>query len=321
MKLDDLDQRFLPRAAAVVGRWAERIRRGRDKGALVTDGVKGLSPQALDDRFARSGPLGMVRDVPQVGAVVIALVFFAGAGTLLSQESANSRAQRDKQASEQVVSGGGGEQVTGRDSLGPEVGDTTVAYEAAATRTLREASKKGGKDARVALVSLTGYQTPAQAKALFQGVTVSRVYLRAKAAGREAAQLPIDIKGDLLGDLKKAYDATARGRVAAQKSYQGYVDTLTVTTKEEQAFKDLYASFAKATGVEAKAYRSSCACVFAVVVKASPAKLLALRSVRGVRMIEVAAPTQALADVQVYPLLPEIKGVVPKIQAGGEGVG
>jgi hypothetical protein len=318
VKLADLDEKYVGQAAERIGRAVRGLTQGRQRAASSLD-VTSLS--TLDSRFATKGPLAMVRDVPQLGFVAIAGLLFAASVAVLDQTSAQNReSARRSTADQQVVAPtGGGIVLAGRSSLGPDVGDKTNAYRNSAIVSLREASKTIG--ARVALVSLTNYLTPAQAATTFTGVGVTRVYLRARAAGAEAVQLPVDIKGPLLGDLTKQYAALVPIRRAAEKSYQGYVDTLTVTTKEEASFKDLYAQFARSSAIEAQAYATGCACVFAVVVSATPDQLLALATEQGVRAVEVAGAKLSTADLEIRPLLPEIHGVVPKQQAQPESAG
>ncbi len=320
MKPGDLDRDLLPRAAERVGRWRRSLLGRRDQWRSSLQGVDGRSLADLDARLTRSGPLALVRDVPQVGFVVIAAVFLAGAGTAVSQEADRNRVARQASAEQQQVLNTDGEQLIGRSTLGPEVGDDTTTYAADAASSLA-AAVRADKGSRVALVSLAGYRTPGQLAALTRGVQVQRVYLRAKAAGPEAAQLPVDIKGDLLGDLGRAYATAVTGRLAAQKAYQGYVDTLEVTTADEQRFKDLYVTFARATGIEAAQYKAICACVFAAIVKGTAAQLAALTARAGVRAVEVAGEGQAIEDLLVQPLLPEIKGVVPTRQASADELG
>lgn len=320
MKPQDLDRDLLPRAAERVGRWHHALLGRRDRWRRSVQSVDARSLAQLDARLTRSGPLALVRDVPQVGFVVIAAVFLAGAGTAVSQEADRNRVARQASADQQQVLNTDGEQLIGRSTLGPDVGDDTTIYTADAASSLA-AAVKAGQGSRVALVSLGGYRTPDQIVALTRGVQVQRVYLRAKAAGPEAAQLPVDIKGDLLGDLDRAYATAVTGRLAAQKAYQGYVDTLDVTTSDEQRFKDLYVTFARATGIEAAQYKARCACAFAAIVKGSPAQLAALPARAGVRAVEVADKGQAIGDLLVQPLLPEIKGVVPKRQASADDLG
>lgn len=323
MKLDDLDGRYVARAADRVGKAARRLAERRERTTAAVHAVDVRSLRTLDSRYAARGPLALVREVPQLGFVAIGALLFAGSAAVVDQTGAQNRASARASAAQQVVvapgSSDGGVQLPGRSSLGPDVGDSTNTYQNAAVVSLREAVKDKGR--RVALVSLTTYLTPAQASTSFAGIDVTRVYLRARAAGKEAVQLPVDIKGSLRADLTKQYAALVPLRRAAEKSYQGYVDTLTVTTKEEASFKELYAQFARSSAVEAHEYATGCACVFAVVVFATPAQLVALGGKPGVRIVDAAGKGLKTADLEIRPLLPEIHGIVPKQQAQPESTG
>ena len=317
MSLKDLDDRFLPAAAARVGALADRLAVQACWFAARRRSVQSVRLADLDARFAGSGPFALMRDVPQVGFVLIAAVFLAGAGTAVTRESAkNKRAEQNVIASSPQSNAPDG--FLAGTSLGPAVGDTTTHYLATSLKGLEEAATGTPDGMRTALVSFADYRTPKQAEAMLAGVTIQRVFLRAKAGGKEAAQLPVDVKGPFLAAMKTAYAQTVRGRLAAQKSYLGYVNSLQVTTKEDQAFKDLYAAFAKSSGLEARAYQSNCACVYAAVVQAKASVLLGLRVRPAVRGVQVAAKGLTVAQLQVLPLLPEIVGVVPKQQAGVE---
>lgn len=319
-RLRDLDARFVPAAAERVGALADGVALRSERLSTWWRGLDLTSVKQLDVRYTKAGPLALMREVPQVGFLFIALVFLAGAGTAVTREAAKNRLAQQQSVlvpgpttATQAPSADGGD-----GTLGPTVGDTVTAYLAAAAKGLAAAAKSSPDTARVALVSFTAYQTPAQVRTMLSGYQVVRVFLRAKAGGKDAAQLPIEIKGDLAGTLRSAYAQAARGRLDAQKAYQGYVDTLTVSTKEDQAFKDLYTDFAHSTGIEAQAYLHDCACVYAAVVAASPATLLALRSRAAVRAVEVGAKSRVLQGIQVFPLLPEVTGKVPRQQAAVE---
>lgn len=318
--LRGLDERLVPLAAARVARWRSGLAalshrlsaRSRRRGELRAPGVRGL--RQLDERYATSGPLALFREVPQLGFVVIGLVFLAGAGTAVSREAAHNR--QTQQVSDPLPGSSGalpGAEGEVSSTLGPAVGDAVQAYLRKAATTVAQAASEGGD--RVALVSFRSYLTPGQVKGLLGGYSVQRVYLRSRPGGKDAAQLPVNVTGDLGKALKKAYADAARGRAVAHKAYQMYVNTLTVVSKEDQAFKDLYAAFAASTEREARDYSSSCPCVYAAVVLGSPRSLAALAKKAGARAVEAASKGQSLSGLEVLPLLPEVRGVVPVAQA------
>lgn len=312
-RLQQLDARVVPRAAQEVGKAAENLAVRRT--AVVARVQRAALPdlRALDDRYASSGPLGFLREVPQLGFVLIALLFLIGTVTAVGRESA-----RQRTAQQQVESVGDGTRAPAGEVLGPDVGDQVDDYLSSSSKTIGAAVSDSPETTHVALVSLTAYQTPETAQALLVGYQVQRVYLRAKAGGKEAAQLPVQITRDLLSEVKLAYQRTADNRLEAQKAYQTYVDTLDVATAEDQGFKDLYAAFARSTGIEAREYRSNCSCLYAAVVRASATELQKLADRPGVRAVELAPKGKELKSLQVLPLLPEVTGVVPQQQAAAD---
>jgi hypothetical protein len=317
-RLRGLDGRILPAAATRVAALAEALAVRRERAVHWRRNLDLATLKQLDARYAGSGPLAFLRDVPQIGFVLIGLVFLAGTGTAVTREAAKNRLSQQQSV---TAVPGPANTVTapaGSGTLGPAVGEKVPAYLATAAKGLAQAAKSAARGDRVGLVSFSAYQTPTRVRSMLAGYHVLRIYLRAQEGGREAAQLPIEVRGDLGTTLTRAYAQVARGRLDAQRAYQGYVDSLTVTTKEDQAFKDLYATFARSTRLEARAYQRGCACVFAALVSASPPMLEQLRSRPGVRGIEVAGKGMSLPDLQVRPLLPEVRGVVPKQQAAVE---
>ncbi|HUR13144.1 MAG TPA: hypothetical protein VM097_01495 [Mycobacteriales bacterium] len=305
MSLRQLDERYLPRAAA----WL-RVRLDTVSTAVQRRraAAAGWDLVSLDARFAGRKPLSLLRSQPVLALVVVGAVLAGGVGAALVQERDEPGGTGPRSANEPPGQGA----LPHGAVLGPQVGDRTRGYVRESTDGLVDAVRDAPGATRVALVSLSSYRTPEQADALLSGFTVRRAYLRAKAAGKEAAALPVEVAGPLLPALRRAYVETARSRTSAQRSYQGYVDTLRPNSTQDRAFRDLYAAFARSSGIEAREYTRNCACVYAVLVTASPVLLLSLNARPGVRAVEVAARGLSLLQVQVQPLLPEVEGVVPR---------
>jgi hypothetical protein len=148
---------------------------------------------------------------------------------------------------------------------------------------------------------------------------VRRVFLRAEAAGKQAGALPVDVKGPLLAAIQKAYRDTARSRLQAQRSFQGYAEALRPKSSQDREFRDLYFAYARSSGIEAREFAHDCACVFAALVLATPAQLLTLNARAGIRVVQVAGAGVTVLQVQAQPLLPEVTGVVPRPSARGYG--
>lgn len=306
MSLRDLDDRLLPRTAARVRAWVDRLTDARRAGEAW---VAGVDLRRLDERLGR-GPLGPVTRHPVVGLVVALAVAFAGVGVAVDRE------RGDRGPTVPVTPSAGVEGLQGA-TLGPAVGADVTGYVRTSTEGLVRAVHDTPRSSRVALLSLSSYLTPEGLQLVLRGFTAPRVFLRAPAAGANATTLPVEVRGDLLAALRKAYADTARSRASAATSYQGYVDTLTGSSPEDVRFRALYTAFAQAAKAEAKAYGAGCACVYAALVVATPAQLLTLRQRPGVRALEVAPAGRALAEVQVRPLLPEVTGTVPRPTVAG----
>jgi len=198
--------------------------------------------------------------------------------------------------------------------LGPSEGALAIDYTAQADLSVARAVDPGRETKRTALVSLAVYRTPTQLRQLLTGFQVRRVYLRAPAGGKDAGQFPVEIRTDLLADLRNGYAQVVRNRQEIRKSYLGYV----ATTDNDKPFQQLYQSLATAAERESRAYSAGCACAFSAVVDGEVAALLALRPRPGVRAIEVADRVVGLRDVTVLPLLPETRGRVPRAPLPGD---
>jgi hypothetical protein len=305
VSLRQLDERYLPGAAAWLRARVDAVSAAveRRRAALTRWDLA-----ALDARFAGRRPLSLLRSQPVLSLVLVGALVLGGVGAAVVQERDQADGTGRSSAGENPGQGG----LPRGAVLGPQVGERTQDYVRESTDALVDAVRDAPGATRVALVSLSSYRTPEQVDALLSGFTVRRAYLRAKAAGKEAAALPVEVKGPLLPALRTAYAETARSRASAQRSYQGYVDTLRPDSTQDRAFRDLYAAFARSSGIEAREYARDCACVYAVLVTASPVLLLSLNARPGVRAVEVAARGLAVLQVQVQPLLPEVDGVVPR---------
>jgi len=302
MSLRDLDDRVLPGAAT---RLRAAVTAGRRARGRVVAAREGLRPEELDRRFPDVVLVARLREQPLLAGLAASAVLLAGLGAAAVVDR-----QEPREPGVPVAVDVGERPSPG--FLGPAPGERTEAYERAATQGLVRAVQRDPAGPRVALVSLVDYRTPAAAVTLLAGFDVDRVFVRARAAGAQAATLPVDIRGDLALALTRAYADTARNREAAATSYQGYVDTLTGSSRDDKAFRALYASFAASSRAEAEAYRAGCACVLGMLVTASPAQLLTLRARPGVRAVEVAEAGLTASLVQVQPLLPEVVGLVPR---------
>lgn len=297
----ELDRHYVPLMAERTRASATRLARWWEELAVQRRKLADTKPAELDERYAANRLLRMVRDIPQLGFVIIAAVFLAGTATAVVGHHPAPARPDDGVALEQPP-------VDPGNRLGPEIGETTSGYEATALQDLKRLAGSSPASTRLALVSFRAYATPAQVEALLGSYQVRRVYLRAAVGGPEAAQLPYEIRGVLGPTLRRAYADVALSRLAVQRSYQAYVET----TTDDKAYHDDYAAYAASTGREVSAYQHSCACLFSAVVEAPVKELLALRGRPEVRAVQVAGKDRPLTALVVEPLLPETKGLVTK---------
>lgn len=306
-QLATLDQRFIaaaaPRVAHAVDTAGERVRRAR---AAVRDlDLRDL--RGLDDRYATKGPLAILREVPQLLAVLAGIVLVIG-----TIAAAHDRSTHQQSAADQTVTTTDGDTATvgGPTSvvvLGPTVGKPAAEYLALAARSLDDAAVAAPDEQRLALVTLASYTRPQQAAGVVAGLVVQRAWVRDGGAGRLAPPMPVEVTGDALRALRAYYARTAQGQADAAGQYQQLADT----TTNDPTYKAFYEQFATLSRRQAQAFGHDCACVYSFAVLATPTQLQQLRSRPEVRAVEVAGRGARLSGVDVTTLLPEVKGLVP----------
>lgn len=320
LRLRELDERVVPRAAAslrgvlddaTVRRARVRAQARRRWALLTAPGAEGEASglRRLDDRMTRQGPLALLREVPQLGVLLVAVVFLAGAALAVSRSTAPdpSRAPGQGQA------GGPGSEVDLGIVLGPPVGAEVEGWFAVAQARALEASSAAPDQRFLALVSLTGELTPSDAARLVgeSGLDTRRAYLRAPVTGELPEVLPVEVPGDLASTLEQVYDTTARRKTQDQSDFRSLADSIEPASDEEATFKAFYEQAAEVAGEEAVAYQAGCACVFALVVEAPASALARLTALPGVRGVELAQRGASLVSLRIDPLPPSITGVRP----------
>ncbi len=310
MGLKDLDARLVPRAAAALRDALDRGEQRRETAraaarqraqALVAAPGRGVLGR-LDDRYASRGPLKLLRDVPQLGVLLVAAVFLAGTGAALALNGPEQ--VRERQAAEQ--------EAELPLTLGPAVGADIDAHFAAARERAVTLSRSEPDREHLALVSLNKGLTPEEVGALLQesGLQVRRAYLRAPLPG-DPEQIVFQTPADIVTGLEQVFSEIAARKAKEQQDLLGTARTITAGTPEEVEFRTLYESDARLAGQEAAAFRTSCACVFALVVQAAADELAELPALPVVRGVEVAPRGAELTTLDVRPLPPTAKGVVP----------
>ena len=318
MSLRDLDARLVPRFAALLRALLDGIAARRDTAAraarrrgqaLVTAPRQGFFRQ-LDDRYASRGPLKLLRDVPQLGLLLIAAVFLAGTGAALALRGPESVLERQQ-----------AEQVEALPlELGPAVGSEIDPHFAAARERLVALSRRDPDARHLALVSLNKGLTPDEVGELLveSDLVVRRAYLRAPLPG-EPEEIVFQTPGEVVAGLRQVFSEIAARKGREQQELLSTARTIEPDTPEQEEFRRLFEADASTAGEEAAAYRTGCACVFALVVEGDVRKLAELPALPIVRGVEVAARSAELSALDIRPLSPTEQGVVAPPSARQQG--
>ncbi|MFG2061332.1 hypothetical protein ACGFIK_07905 [Micromonospora sp. NPDC048871] len=188
-------------------------------------------------------------------------------------------------------------------------GDSIPSYERTAAADLAGLARRTPlADGTYALVSLSEYVTPQSLATVVGDVGVSVVFGRVPLPDRQteivripAQRLPEDVTAGMadLAERKEREAADYRSRAAA----------LGGGGPQERELRQLYVSGARLAEREAAAYRESCACVYAVVVRAKPSVLRGVATRPGVRVVDPAPEVRRLERTVFTPPLPEQRDV------------
>ena len=314
MRLRELDDRLVPRVAAGLRRALGRVPGVRSRvpepGAPARVAVPATSaapaPDPLDEEATHGGLLGLVRDVPQLAALVVAAIFLSVGAFVLDRAGEERAAElRDVPGVEDA------EPVSPSAALGPEVGADTAGYLSRAREDVAALASRDSEGRYIALVLLSDYITPEALPTTLQGFRVGRVYARASEAGELAEVLEIPTPDDPVAVVQAVYTRTAAERREQEAEFRGLADSIEGTAQQDVDDKAAYVADAERVAAEADAYAASCACVFAAVVEGTAASLARLLDAPSVRGVEVAGRGTELATLEVRPLWPEQSGVVP----------
>lgn len=314
MNLEELDERVVPRLAvrlrAAVDSASERrdrlTKRARSAVMSLLEPAPGSPLRALDDRYASRGPLALLRDVPQLGLLLVAAVFLAGSGVALE------RAGDQRRSAQQTALEPGIPSV-----LGPAPGTKVATYIAATRKRAVMISTSSPDGKYVALVSFSRYLTAQQAQALLGDLEVRKVLAHVQLPAAEV--LPIPIASTVVEDVGVTFAAVSKRKVRDRKEFVNLAASISGQSKEEQQFKAFYLDAAATALKEARAYGRNCACLFAALVRGTARDLAALPALPGVRAVDMGAGDND--TIQIQPLLPEQKVTVtrPLTPATGNG--
>lgn len=277
MGLSDLDERLLPQ-------WARRVQGARDTVAAAPTPAQAL--RGLDDRYAGTGALRVVRDAPVLGALVAVAVLLAATGTSVALSLST------------VVAAAAGPVV-----LGPPLGADVETSLATARAAAVERARTAPGTRSLALVSLSEQLTVDEVAGLLVESTleVRRVLVRAPVPGAEL--LTVEVAADPPRTLRALFAATAERKADQARDLTRQAAAL--PEGERASYEQSAATAAR----EAAAYATDCRCVLALLVEGTAAELAELPALPVVRGVEL-APRGTPADaVEVRPLAPGTTGV------------
>ncbi|MDQ1685642.1 MAG: hypothetical protein QOC82_2379 [Frankiaceae bacterium] len=205
-------------------------------------------------------------------------------------------------------------------TLGPQPGTSVPTYLTTAAFDLRHFAEVARGKPGYALISLRRYLSPADVVHMFTGLSVTRAYVRVPSPTLATSVYPVSLLGNF-ENLTLGMESQSRFAGLNAKTYAQIVAGFHPRTDREKLEKKLYQRLADAAKFESAALAKpqSCACVFAVLVKADFIHLAGLATVPDVRSVDPAPPTVSLDQLSVLPLRPDFTTVVPR--PGVLGVG
>ncbi|WP_434740998.1 hypothetical protein [Micromonospora sp. SH-82] len=155
-----------------------------------------------------------------------------------------------------------------------------------------------------ALVSLTDYLPPQRLAEVVGDVPVSVVLARVPLTGRQTEIVRMSALR-LPDDAVAAMAEVAEGKDREAADQRARSAALTGTDEEQARLRRVYDSGAEVAAAEAQAYRSGCACLYAVVVRAARPALRELAARPQVRAVDPAPEVRRLDRTVFTPPLPE----------------
>jgi hypothetical protein len=192
--------------------------------------------------------------------------------------------------------------------VGAVEGTQVTAYTDAANAELR-ALVSASTAETYALVALRGYATPTGVLPVLDGVETVRAFVRVPLPRVQTALVSFAVRTPA-ADIPAAMHRIAADREGAARDDEKAAAGLTGTDSRERQLRTFYTDSVAVDRAEAAAYRSLCACVYAVVVRATPLRLRQLATRAGVRVVDPAPEVRRLDRTVFLPLLPEQTTVV-----------
>jgi hypothetical protein len=277
----------------------------------------------LDQRFASRGVLALVRDVPQVGIVGLAIVLVVASVVTAVRLSRPS----EDNSSPDLPTVGGAHIAT----VGPLPGEAISSYLTAAQAALTQQAAESPRQLTYALVDFESGRTPSQVADALPGVAPQLLYVRVRVSGDTktfpstaeelsaygALKTPVRVTR-LPGDAVTAFVRLAGALDQAAGDNTTFAGTIgNSASPEELVQRDATLKDARHYRAEATALRSGCACIYAVVIYGTAETLLHILDSGRVRAIDPASPGLKLSEITWVPLRPE----VTRTQPAGAGSG
>jgi hypothetical protein len=189
--------------------------------------------------------------------------------------------------------------------VGVPQGQSIPAYVAASRRELAGlvAARPPAGEA-YALVTLAAYLAPDRVAPVVAEVSVSAVYARVPLPRTQTEIVRIDafrVPEDVLAGM----DRVALRKDGEALDYRALGAKLTGGGGRERDLRAVYDSGARVAEAEAEAYRRRCSCVYAVIVRATPAALARVAGRAEVRTVDPAPEVRRLDRAVFLPPLPE----------------
>jgi hypothetical protein len=156
-----------------------------------------------------------------------------------------------------------------------------------------------------ALVVFATYLNPDQLTPVLAGAAPAEVITRVPLPGTQTEIVRIPV-GRLPDDVRAGMVQVAKRKEREARDYRDRSGEMT----SDDDVRQVYESNAWVADQEAAAYRSSCACVYAAVVRAAPAVLDEIARRPGVRTVDPAPEVVRLDRAVFLPPLPEQEDVV-----------
>lgn len=308
-RLRRLDDRLVPKLARATRRVAttaartHRVavsaipRRRAEPTAPSGPAAAVLRLRRLDDRWARRGPLAVLRELPQVGAFVLAVLVLVSGATVLQRSEPRSDLVAETPVDTPPDAPGAD---TGETALvGPDIGDDVRDYVDDADRRLRDRFVDDPAERSFAVISFDRYLTPDEVAKILTDVGAFRVFFKVSAPGLQTEIQETPVKR-LVPDLLAAYR-----RVATQRRADVAPLLEMARTTDDPEFKSFYEATAKAYETEIRQLSGPCACVFGAVTVAGNDMLRTLRGRLDVRVVDLGPRGVTFDGLTFRALLPE----------------